>query len=95
MVGLSTPVRSLVILANFVDAHLIQAGKTQYAYHIYSWNNLDGLPQGGEETWEEIWPTENLNTTTYGIAYADPFKAFFKRYLTILWPQSSKGAQVD
>ena len=95
MVGLSTPVRSLVILANFVDAHLIQAGKTQYAYHIYSWNNLDGLPQGGEETWEEIWPTENLNTTTYGVAYADLFLPLSRRNLTFLSPQSPKGAQVD
>ena len=95
MVGLSTPVRSLVILANFVDAHLIQAGKTQYAYHIYSWNNLDGLPQGGEETWEEIWPTENLNTTTYGVAYADPFMPLSRRNLTFLSLQSPKGAQVD
>ncbi len=69
MVGSSHRVRSLAISADVVDAYRLQTSKKQYAFHIYSWNNLDGLPQGGEETWEELYPTENLNILAYGTAY--------------------------
>ena len=69
VVGSSHRVRSLVISTNVADAYCLQTSKKQYAFHIYSWNNLDGLPQGGEENWEEVYPTENLNIEAYGIAY--------------------------
>ncbi|KAI0741981.1 FAD/NAD(P)-binding domain-containing protein [Daedaleopsis nitida] len=41
-------------------------GRKEYYIGIYSWNNLDGLPQGGEESWEEIFPTERINTNNHG-----------------------------
>ncbi|TBU30611.1 FAD/NAD(P)-binding domain-containing protein [Dichomitus squalens] len=50
------------------------AAKKQYAYHIYSWNNLYGLPQGGEETWDEIYSTANLDTNAYGLAVQKALK---------------------
>ncbi|KAI1796712.1 FAD/NAD(P)-binding domain-containing protein [Ganoderma leucocontextum] len=51
-----------------------RTSKKQYAFHIYSWNNLDGLPQGGEETWDELYPTENLNILAYGPAVQKAIK---------------------
>lgn len=79
MVGTSHRVRSLVLSANVVNAYRLQTSKKQYAFHIYSWNNLDGLPQGGEETWEELYPTENLNILAYGPAYVYPLSHPFQR----------------
>ena len=49
--------------------HCIQRAKKEYFFHIYSWHNLDGLEQSGEESWDELFPTENVNVETHGPKY--------------------------
>ncbi|KAM5533813.1 hypothetical protein V8D89_012476 [Ganoderma adspersum] len=48
-----------------VCGHPVRA-KKEYFFHIYSWHNLDGLEQSGEESWDELFPTENVNVETHG-----------------------------
>ncbi|RPD64462.1 FAD/NAD(P)-binding domain-containing protein [Lentinus tigrinus ALCF2SS1-7] len=43
-------------------------GRKEFYFGIYSWNNLDGLPQGGEESWEELFPTDQINQENHGPA---------------------------
>ena len=44
-------------------------GRRGYYIGIYSWNNLDGLEQGGEESWRELFPTDKINRENHGSAY--------------------------
>ncbi|TBU59476.1 FAD/NAD(P)-binding domain-containing protein [Dichomitus squalens] len=54
---------------NFVHAPLVQAARTQYAIHLSCWETSDGLPQGGEESWEELCSIDSISTDTYGPAF--------------------------
>ncbi|KAI0761793.1 FAD/NAD(P)-binding domain-containing protein [Trametes elegans] len=40
--------------------HPVRA-KKEFFFHVYSWFGLDGQEQGGEESWDELFPTEKLN----------------------------------
>ncbi|KAH9849843.1 FAD/NAD-P-binding domain-containing protein [Lenzites betulinus] len=43
-----------------------QRAKKEYFFHVYSWHNKDGQQQDGEESWEELYPTEKLNIDCHG-----------------------------
>ncbi|KAI0793854.1 FAD/NAD(P)-binding domain-containing protein [Fomes fomentarius] len=48
-----------------VCGHPVRA-KKEFFFHLYSWHNLDGLEQSGEESWEELFPIEKLNIEKHG-----------------------------
>ncbi|KAI0332765.1 FAD/NAD-P-binding domain-containing protein [Cubamyces sp. BRFM 1775] len=48
-----------------VCGHPVRA-KKEFFFHVYSWNGLDGQEQAGEESWEELFPTEKLNLDGHG-----------------------------
>ncbi|KAI0741980.1 FAD/NAD(P)-binding domain-containing protein [Daedaleopsis nitida] len=48
-----------------VCGHPVRA-KKEFFFHLYSWHNLDGLEQNGEESWDELFPTEKLNVEGHG-----------------------------
>ncbi|KAI0358251.1 FAD/NAD-P-binding domain-containing protein [Trametes cingulata] len=48
-----------------VCGHPVRA-KKEYFFHVYSWYNKDGQEQGGEESWDELFPTEKLNVDGHG-----------------------------
>ncbi|KAI0676017.1 FAD/NAD-P-binding domain-containing protein [Trametes maxima] len=48
-----------------VCGHPVRA-KKEYFFHVYSWHNKDGQEQGGEESWNELFPTEKLNIDGHG-----------------------------
>ncbi|KAI0731120.1 FAD/NAD(P)-binding domain-containing protein [Earliella scabrosa] len=48
--------------------HPVGGGRRGYYIGIYSWNNLDGLEQGGEESWRELFPTDKINRENHGSA---------------------------
>ncbi|TFK90818.1 FAD/NAD(P)-binding domain-containing protein [Polyporus arcularius HHB13444] len=48
-----------------VCGHPVRA-KKEFFFHLYSWHNLDGLEQNGEESWDEILPTEKINLENHG-----------------------------
>ena len=55
-----------------------QRAKKEFFFHLYSWHNLDGLEQGGEESWDELFPTEKINVENHGPKCASPSLASFR-----------------
>ncbi|TBU24709.1 hypothetical protein BD311DRAFT_671189 [Dichomitus squalens] len=51
------------------------AARTQYAIHLFYWDKLDRLPQGGEESWEDLCSIDGISTSD---AYGPAFQTMLK-----------------